>query len=136
MLLGVSVFSLGITTVCFWSPQRKQGTMAGIYGGVTNIAPGLMGLWLSKVIASMGLGVAYVIWLALLVLAIGISTPMIFNSPFHQVLFRRRQEVKKAGYTISQGELEMIKIVCHEEYEQDLFPSGSVSLTLKESAKR
>ena len=38
---GLAVFSIGITNVSFWSPQRRQGRMSGIYGGLTNIAPGI-----------------------------------------------------------------------------------------------
>ncbi len=41
---NLATFSVGITTVAFWSPKRKQGTMNGIYGGCTNLAPGFMGM--------------------------------------------------------------------------------------------
>ncbi len=110
--------------------------MNGIYGGLTNIAPGLMGLWLSKAIASMGLGIAYVIWLVMLAISIGISIPMIFNSPFHQIMFRRRRQLQKdGGGTIPKEELDEIKQICHERHEQDLFPTGSVMVTLKQSAQ-
>ncbi len=110
--------------------------MNGIYGGVTNIAPGLMGLWLSRVIASQGLGIAYVIWLAILAVAILVSTPMIFNSPFHQFLFRRQRHAKKEGTTISPEEVAIMKQVAHEKHDQDLFPTGNIKLTLKTSAQR
>ncbi len=109
--------------------------MNGIYGGITNIAPGLMGLWLSKAIASLGLGIAYVIWLVMLAISIGVSIPMIFNSPFHQIMFRRQGQVKKEGGTLSKEELDEIKQICHERHEQDLFPTGSVMVTLKQSAQ-
>ncbi len=57
-----------------------------MYGGFTNIAPGLMGLWLSRVITAWGLGIAYVIWMVLLIIDLSITTPMIFNSPYHQLI--------------------------------------------------
>ncbi len=113
--------------------------MAGIYGGVVNAGPGLMGLWFSKAIASLGLGGAYAFWLIMLILAVGTSPQMIFSSP-DQIIFRRRREAKKDGrtttidisYTLE--ELEEMKESC-QRCGQDLFPAGSVTLTLKQCAK-
>ncbi len=110
--------------------------MSGIYGGVTNIAPGIMGLCLAKIMVSTTLSIAYAIWVATLGLTMVTAIPMIYDSPFHQIMFERQQQAWKTRRKVSREEHYAIRKVSHEIYNQDLFPSGSVKLTLTESAKR
>lgn len=50
---GLALFSAGITTVSFWYPRSQQGSKTGIYGGSTNVSPGIFGLWVSNRILSL-----------------------------------------------------------------------------------
>lgn len=95
-----------------------------------------MGLWLSKSIVSTSLGITYVIWVGLVVVSIVISIPIIYDSPYHQMMFRRMKEAKKQGKTVEDEEFDRAKRFCHENHQQDLFPSGDVMKTFKESGKR
>jgi NNP family nitrate/nitrite transporter-like MFS transporter len=41
---GIAVFSVGIPSVSYWFPQRKQGQALALYAGLGNLAPGLFAM--------------------------------------------------------------------------------------------
>ncbi len=51
---GIAVFSVGIPTVSYWYPQKKQGTALALYGGLGNPAPGLFAIVLPLTVLSVG----------------------------------------------------------------------------------
>ena len=63
---GIATFSVGISQVSYWFPQKKQGRALAIFAGVGNIAPGLFTLLLPFALAGLGLGASYVTWLIFL----------------------------------------------------------------------
>ena len=59
---GVASFSVGIPQVSYWYPQKRQGTVLGIFGGVGNLAPGIFTLVLPFAIAVWGIAGSYLAW--------------------------------------------------------------------------
>ncbi len=59
---GVASFSVGVPQVSYWFPQRRQGTVLGIFGGLGNLAPGIFTLLLPFAIAAWGLAGSYLAW--------------------------------------------------------------------------
>jgi nitrate/nitrite transporter NarK len=41
---GIAVFSVGVPTVSYWYPQRRQGSALALYAGLGNLAPGVFAL--------------------------------------------------------------------------------------------
>jgi hypothetical protein len=41
---GIAAFSVGIHAVSYWYPQKKQGAVLALYGGLGNLAPGIFAL--------------------------------------------------------------------------------------------
>jgi NNP family nitrate/nitrite transporter-like MFS transporter len=106
---GIAVFSVGIPTVSYWYPQKKQGTALAIYAGLGNMAPGMFAIILPSLVVALGLTVSYVLWLAMLVILLGVFWFFMHDAPYFQY--------KQMGIKIDKDAL---LIVCGEE----LFPSG------------
>lgn len=132
---GVGLFSPGIATVSFWHPRSKQGSKNGIFGGVTNLAPGLFGLWIGPVMTETSIGLTYVIWLVLGALVMAISLPQIYDSPFHQMLFFSRKLAAEHKVQLTQDQIDEIREIAIELHGQEIFPSGHVRVTLASSAQ-
>jgi len=64
---GIATFSVGISQVSYWFPQRRQGRALAIFAGFGNVAPGIFTLLLPLALAGLGLAGCYSVWLALLV---------------------------------------------------------------------
>jgi len=64
---GIAGFSVGISQVSYWYPQKRQGFALAIFGGVGNLAPGMFSLILPFALTSLGLAGSYLSWLGLLV---------------------------------------------------------------------
>jgi len=64
---GIAGFSVGISQVSYWYPQKKQGRALAVFGGVGNLGPGLFSLILPMALAGLGLAGSYLAWLGLLV---------------------------------------------------------------------
>lgn len=64
---GIATFSVGISQVAYWFPQKRQGTALGTYAGLGNTAPGLIAFLLPLVLAAWGLVGAYLAWLVVLI---------------------------------------------------------------------
>lgn len=118
---GIATFSVGIGQVSYWFPQGRQGWALGTYAGAGNLAPGLFSFLLPVVLASWGLGIAYIIWLAFLVIGTIWYWRAGLNAPYFQYL--------SAGSKPAEARAKA------EQGGQELFPAGSASDTLKISSR-
>jgi len=85
---GVASFSVGVPQVSYWYPQKRQGTVLGIYGGIGNLAPGLFTLLLPYAIAMWGLAGSYFAWFGFLLVGAAIYAWLARDAYFFQL---RRQ---------------------------------------------
>lgn len=107
---GIATFSVGITQVSYWFPQRRQGFALGTYAGAGNLAPGIFSLVVPLALGTLGLAGTYVLWLALLVAGTALYHWLGLNAPFFQLM--------------AQGlPLEQAKAVSRTR-GQELFPGG------------
>lgn len=118
---GIATFSVGISQVSYWFPQRKQGRALAIFAGVGNVAPGIFSLFLALALSKLGLAGSYLLWLG--ILAAGTVFYALFgrNSPYFQFL--------KQGSPPSEARVRA------REFGQDLMPAGSLVDSLRASAR-
>lgn len=116
---GIATFSVGIPTVSYWYPQKKQGTALALYAGLGNMAPGLFALVLPLMVVKLGFTVSYVMWFALLGVLTLIVLLFMKDAPYFQY--------KEMGIEIDRNAL---LLACGEE----LFPSGTAVASLKKAA--
>ncbi len=112
------MFSVGIPTVSYWYPQKRQGTALAIYAGLGNMAPGMFAVILPSLVVSLGLTVSYVLWLAMLVILLGVFWFFMHDAPYFQY--------RQMGIEIDKDAL---LIACGEE----LFPSGAAFESVKKA---
>ena len=113
---GIAVFSVGIPTVSYWYPQKKQGTALAIYAGLGNMAPGMFAMALPFLVLSLGFAISYVLWLGMLLSLLIVFLFYMKDAPYFQY--------KEMGIQIDEDAL---FIACGEE----LIPSGNVMESLK-----
>ena len=113
---GIAVFSVGIPTVSYWYPQKKQGTALAIYAGLGNMAPGMFAMALPFLVVSLGFAISYVLWLGMLLSLLIVFLVYMKDAPYFQY--------KEMGIQIDEDAL---FIACGEE----LIPSGNVMESLK-----
>jgi NNP family nitrate/nitrite transporter-like MFS transporter len=113
---GIAVFSVGIPTVSYWYPQKKQGTALAIYAGLGNMAPGMFAIALPFLVVSLGFAISYVLWLGMLLSLLIVFLFYMKDAPYFQY--------KEMGIQIDEDAL---FIACGEE----LIPSGNVMESLK-----
>jgi MFS transporter, NNP family, nitrate/nitrite transporter len=118
---GIATFSVGISQVSYWFPQRQQGRALAIFAGVGNVAPGIFSLVLPLALSSLGLAGSYVIWLALLAVGTVLYALTARNSPYFQFLGQGLAPAEAKERAREQGE--------------DLFPAGTLRESLKHSAR-
>lgn len=118
---GIATFSVGISQVSYWFPQRKQGRALAVFAGVGNVAPGIFLLVVPLALRSLGLAWSYVIWLCILASGIVLYALLGRNSPYFQLL--------KKGMAPADA-----RARAHER-GQDLFPAGSLKDSLRLSAR-
>lgn len=118
---GIATFSVGIGQVSYWYPMAEQGQALGIYAGIGNLAPGIFSFLLPLALANLKLGGSYLAWL--LFLAAG--TMLYFwagrNAPYFQ-LISLGMKPERAKATA-------------REHGQELFPAGSLKISLAHSAR-
>jgi len=120
---GSATFSVGISQTSYWFPQKRQGTVLGIYAGVGNLAPGLFALLITTVTLPLfGLAGSYYIWLTLLLLGTIGYALLGRNAWYFQLL--------KGGYPPAEA-----KKIAMEDNGQELFPKAKVSESLAHSGK-
>lgn len=118
---GIATFSVGISQVAYWFPQRGQGRALAVYAGVGNLAPGLFSLLLPIALVSLGLAGSYLAWLAFLVAGFALYAALGRNAWFFQLrqagenVEAAREKARAAG--------------------QELFPAGTTLQTLRISAR-
>lgn len=117
---GIATFSVGISQVSYWFPQRRQGWALGTYAGAGNLAPGIFSFLIPVVLDAWGLSTAYLLWLVFLVVGLGIYVRTGRNAPFFQL--------RTGG---ADGATARAEAAAHG---QELFPAGSLRDTLRISA--
>ncbi|UCE84264.1 MAG: NarK/NasA family nitrate transporter [Deltaproteobacteria bacterium] len=115
---GIAVFSVGIPTVSYWYPQKKQGTALAIYAGLGNMAPGMFAMALPLLVVSLGFAISYVLWLGMLLCLLVVFSLYMKDAPYFQY--------KEMGIEI---DADALFIACGEE----LIPSGTVAESLKKA---
>lgn len=116
---GIAVFSVGIPTVAYWYPQRRQGAALAVYAGLGNLAPGLFALLLPYLVVALGFTWSYVLWLGMLVLLTALVFIFMRDAPYFQY--------REMGIEIDP---EALLLTCGEE----LVPSGRVFESIRRAA--
>ena len=118
---GIATFSVGISQVAYWFPQRGQGRALAVYAGVGNLAPGIFSLLLPIALVSLGLKGSYLAWLSFLTVGFVLYALLGRNAWFFQLretgksVERAREDARALG--------------------QELFPAGTTLQTLRISAR-
>jgi nitrate/nitrite transporter NarK len=116
---GIAVFSVGVPTVSYWYPQKKQGSALALYAGLGNLAPGIFALLLPYLVIALGFTTAYLLWLgAIIVLVLAIAAKM-KDAPYFQY--------RRMGIEIDPDAL---LLACGQE----LTPSGTALQSLRKAA--
>lgn len=117
---GIATFSVGISQVSYWFPQKRQGSALAVYAGVGNLAPGVFSLLLPFAFKGLGLAGSYLAWLAFLIAGTAVYALLGRNAWYFQL--------RKAGMAdeAARGRA--------RELGQELFPAGTTIQTLKISA--
>jgi len=118
---GIASFSVGISQVSYWYPQKSQGFALGAFAGIGNLAPGIFSFLLPVVLVSVGLASAYSIWLLFLIT----GTVSYFFLGRNAWYFQYRA----IGSTIDEAR------TLAREKGQELFPAGGLRKSLIASAK-
>lgn len=118
---GIAAFSVGISQVSYWFPQRKQGRALAIFAGVGNVAPGIFLVLVPFALVRFGLAFSYLLWLAILVIGTIVYALLGKNSPYFQML--KKGLAPEAARTRAR------------ELGQELFPSGNLKDSLRISAR-
>jgi NNP family nitrate/nitrite transporter-like MFS transporter len=113
---GIAVFSVGIPSVSYWYPQKKQGAALAIYAGLGNLAPGLFAVLLPFLVVSIGFAISYVLWLLMLAILLVLIAIFMKDAPYFQY--------RQMGIAIDPDAL---LFACGEE----LVPSGTALRSIK-----
>ncbi|MEE4608945.1 MAG: MFS transporter [Desulfobacteraceae bacterium] len=116
---GIAVFSVGVPTVSYWYPQKRQGAALAVYAGLGNLAPGIFALLLPALVTSLGFTVSYVIWLAATLVLIAALGWRMQDAPYFQY--------REMGIEI---EPDALLHACGQE----LLPSGNALSSLRKAA--
>lgn len=115
---GIAVFSVGIPSVSYWYPQKKQGRSLALYAGLGNLAPGLFAIALPSLVIALGFIFSYVFWFAMLVILVVLVMIFMKDAPYFQY--------RQMGMDIDPDAL---LLACGEE----LFPSGDAITSIKKA---
>lgn len=118
---GIATFSVGISQVAYWFPQREQGRALAIYAGVGNLAPGVFSLVMPFALVTIGLAGSYLAWLVFLVAGFALYATLGRNAWLFQLL--------AAGVPAEQARARARLL------GQELFPAGTTIDTLRISAR-
>jgi len=83
---GIATFSVGISQVSYWFPQKNQGKALGFYAGVGNLAPGIFSFLLPFSIGAWGLTGSYLAWLIFLAAGMLLYWKMGLNAWYFQLI--------------------------------------------------
>jgi NNP family nitrate/nitrite transporter-like MFS transporter len=118
---GIATFSVGISQVAYWFPQRRQGRALAIFAGIGNLAPGIFSLLLPIALAQLGLANSYLIWLFILAAGTVLYAFLGRNSTYFQLV--------KQGLAPAEARSRA------HEFGQEIFPAGNLSESLRISAR-
>lgn len=118
---GIATFSVGISQVSYWFPQKRQGRALAIFAGVGNVAPGIFLLLVPFALSRLGLAWCYILWLCILAAGTVIYAAFGKNSPYFQFL--------KKGLAPAEARVRA------QEAGQNLFPKGNLKESLQTSAR-
>jgi NNP family nitrate/nitrite transporter-like MFS transporter len=116
---GIAVFSVGIPSVSYWFPQRRQGRALALYAGLGNLAPGLFALILPGLVTALGFTASYILWLALLVFLLFFFLINMRDAPYFQY--------QQMGIQVDPDAL-------LQDCGQELMPSGHALDSIKKAA--
>ncbi|WP_373499895.1 nitrate/nitrite transporter [Desulfococcus sp.] len=116
---GIAVFSVGVPTVSYWYPQRRQGVALAVYAGLGNLAPGLFALLLPAMVTALGFTRSYLVWLGMLGILTGLVVIFMKDAPYFQY--------REMGIEIDP---EALFLTCGEE----LVPSGKAFASVRKAA--
>lgn len=117
---GIATFSVGISQVSYWFPQKKQGQALATFGGVGNLAPGIFSFLLPIALKNWGLAGSYLAWLLFLML----ETLLYFKTGLNAWYF----QMVHSGVSAEQAR-ELAR-----QKGQEIFPTGSSFKSLQISA--
>jgi NNP family nitrate/nitrite transporter-like MFS transporter len=115
---GIAVFSVGIPSVSYWYPQKKQGRALALYAGLGNLAPGLFAVVLPGLVVALGFILSYVFWFVVLTLLLVLVWRFMKDAPYFQY--------RRMGIEIDPDAL---LTACGEE----LIPSGNAMASIKKA---
>ena len=115
---GIAIFSVGVPSVSYWFPQKKQGRALAVYAGLGNVAPGLFALVLPWMVVALGFTTSYVFWFGMLVFLIFFVFLFMQDAPYFQY--------REMGIEIDPDSL---LIACGQE----LIPSGKAMDSIKKA---
>jgi len=123
---GIATFSVGISQVSYWFPQKRQGWALGAFAGFGNLAPGIFSFLIPVFMGSIGLPNTYLAWLVFLIAGMLIYAFLGQNAPYFQALHQ--------GALPEQAREFARQLYPEEAKRQELFPSGGFVHTLTRSA--
>lgn len=117
---GIATFSVGISQVSYWFPQRQQGRALALFAGIGNVAPGIFTFLVPVALVTLGLAGSYLCWL--IFLSVGTVLYITFgrNAWYFQLM--------EAGVPAVQAREQA------RAHGQELFPKGSLVDSLRLSA--
>jgi NNP family nitrate/nitrite transporter-like MFS transporter len=118
---GIATFSVGISQVSYWFPQKRQGAALGTYAGLGNLAPGLFSFLIPLALTSLNLFWAYLLWL--LFLLVGVVLYQFFG--LNAYYFQLRDHGAAPEIARQQA----------QELGQEIFPKGKARETLLAAAR-
>ncbi len=115
---GIAIFSVGIPSVSYWYPQKKQGSALAVYAGLGNLAPGLFAMILPSMSEYFGFTTSYSVWFAFVLVVFILVLLSMKDAPYFQY--------REMGIEIDEDAL---LHACGEE----LLPSGGAKDSLKKA---
>jgi NNP family nitrate/nitrite transporter-like MFS transporter len=117
---GIAIFSVGIPSVSYWYPQKKQGRALALYAGLGNLAPGLFAVVLPSMVVALGFISSYVSWFVMLTILLVLVGRFMKDAPYFQY--------RQMGIEIDPDAL---LIACGEE----LVPSGNAMASIQKAGE-
>ncbi len=115
---GIAVFSVGIPSVSYWFPQKKQGRALALYAGLGNLAPGLFAMVLPSLVVALGFTTSYIFWFGMLVFLLFFVLVYMKDAPYFQY--------RQMGIEIDP---EALLLACGQE----LIPSGHAMASIRKA---
>jgi len=116
---GIATFSVGVPTVSYWYPQKRQGAALSLYGGLGNLGPGLFALLLPWLVLQFGFFPSYGIWFLMIAAIIVLCSLFMKDAPYFQY--------KEMGLAVDR---EALLFACGEE----LVPTGKATASIRRAS--